>query len=155
MKWRRTLTPEQLLSTSKSILVIDWPSRDVPDALTHAGFAVVVRGGPGEDEYAAYETNNDGVVSRRVTHAPDHIDLIYSHRPLDELSKIIALAQRLRAKALWIQSGLTDSGGRDAKGCWMPEQEALRARGMVTSAGLELLTQPYIGDVAREFRLPR
>jgi predicted CoA-binding protein len=149
------LTPEQILSTSKRILVIDWPSRDVPDALTRAGFAVVVRGGPGEDEYSTYETTNDEVVSRRVAHAPEHIDLVYSYRPLDELHKIIAIAQCLGAKALWIQSGLAEGGTRDPQGCWMPEPEALQARGVVASAGLEFLTQPYIGDAAREFYLRR
>jgi hypothetical protein len=85
------LTPEQILSASKSVLVIDWPSRDVPNALTLAGFAVVVRGGPGEAEYSAYETSN----------------------------------------------------------------EARQAHGLAKSAGLEFLTQPYIGDAVREFSMPR
>jgi predicted CoA-binding protein len=149
------LTPEQILSASKSVLVIDWPSRDVPNALTLAGFAVVVRGGPGEAEYSAYETSNDEIVSRPVSHAPAHIDLVYSYRPLDELPKIIAIAQRFGAKVVWIQSGLASAGARDPKGCWVPEHEARQAHGLAKSAGLEFLTQPYIGDAAREFSMPR
>jgi hypothetical protein len=35
------------------VLVIDWPSRDVADALVRAGFDVVVHDGPGPEDYAA------------------------------------------------------------------------------------------------------
>jgi predicted CoA-binding protein len=96
------MTPKQILSASKSVLVIDWPSRDVPDTLTSAGFAVMVRGGPGETDYSTHETNNDGVVLRRAGRPPEHVDLVYSYRPVDELPKIVAIAQHLGAKAVWI-----------------------------------------------------
>jgi predicted CoA-binding protein len=149
------MTPKQILSASKSVLVIDWPSRDVPDALTSAGFAVVVRGGPGESEYSTYETNNDGVVLHRAGRPPEQVDLVYSYRPMDELPKIVAIARHLGAKAVWIQSGFASAGARDPKGCWMPEHESRQAHGLVKSVGLEFLTQPYIGDAAREFGPPR
>jgi hypothetical protein len=37
---------DRLLSAATSILVIDWPSADVPDTLAGAGYAVYVKGGP-------------------------------------------------------------------------------------------------------------
>jgi hypothetical protein len=34
----------------QTILVIDWPSKEVPETLARAGFRVVVRGGPGPED---------------------------------------------------------------------------------------------------------
>jgi hypothetical protein len=58
--------------------VIDWPSREVPETLARAGFHVVVRGGPGPEDYLAYELdssrnlaqNPDEVVVRHIGRAP-------------------------------------------------------------------------------------
>jgi hypothetical protein len=36
-----------VLARSPSVLLIDWPSRDVPATLAAAGFTVIVKGGPG------------------------------------------------------------------------------------------------------------
>ncbi len=41
-----------------TVLVIDWPTKDVPETLTRAGLRVVVRGGPGPEDYSVYELNN-------------------------------------------------------------------------------------------------
>jgi len=135
-----------------SVLVIDWPSKDVPESLARAGFNVVVRGGPGPEDYSAYELSNGAVVSRRVGRAPESVDLIYAHRPLSELPGIIATANRLHTKIIWTQSGLSAAGVRDPKGCWVPEEELRLARELVESAGLSYVSEPYIGDVAREIR---
>ena len=48
-----------LLRKTKTILLVDWPSRDVPDTLARSGFAVVSNDGPGE--YNAYEFGGDEV----------------------------------------------------------------------------------------------
>jgi hypothetical protein len=37
------MDPKTLLAAVRSVLVIDWPSRDVPDSLVVAGFEVVAR----------------------------------------------------------------------------------------------------------------
>jgi hypothetical protein len=54
---------EQILAATKVILVVDWPSRDVPDSLVRAGFTVIVRGGPGLEDYRRYELRGDDVVA--------------------------------------------------------------------------------------------
>ena len=38
---------KEMFSTVQTILVIDWPSREVPETLARGGFHVVVRGGRG------------------------------------------------------------------------------------------------------------
>jgi predicted CoA-binding protein len=143
---------KELFKRVERVLVIDWPNKEVPELLARAGLQVVVRGGPGATDYSTYEVNN-GEVSERCTGCPpERADLIYSYRPLSELPGIIASAKELGAKTIWNQSGLTATGGKDAKGCWVPEVELQAARNLVESAGLCLITEPYIGDVAREIR---
>jgi hypothetical protein len=142
----------------ETVLVIDWPSNDVPESLARAGLNVVVRGGPGPEDYSTYEMNkggaNDGkVTERRTGRPPEHADLIYSYRPLSELPGIVATAKELGAKTIWSQSGVTTGGVSDAKGCWAPEEELRLARNLVESVGLNLVSEPYIGDVARDLRI--
>ena len=40
---------DQILLTAGSILLVDWPSTDVPETLAGAGYAVFVKGGPEPD----------------------------------------------------------------------------------------------------------
>jgi predicted CoA-binding protein len=143
----------QVLVDVEIIVLVDWPSRDVPDTLVHQGFIVFVKGGPEPDHYNAQELRDEQVVPRR-TGRPEHADLVYAHRPLGELPAIVALAQQLGAKAVWRQTGLNGAGDRDPHGCWSPEEESREARRIVESAGLAYVENPYIADVAREIGRP-
>jgi len=149
------MTPKEILSSVETILLVDWPSKDVPEALTRAGFRVFVHGGPAPEDYSAYVVDNSEVVSRYLGHPPEQADLVYSYRPLSELPEILALASKLKAKTLWTQSGFSAAGKDDVKGCWLPENELQSAQGMVKAAGLHNVTQPYIADAAREARSSR
>ncbi len=152
---------KEMFSTVQTILVIDWPSREVPETLARAGFHVVVRGGPGPEDYSAYEfdssqdlsqnlaQNPGAVVVRHIGRSPERADLIYSYRPLNELSGIITTAKRLGAHTIWTQSGLSAAGVNDPKGCWVAEAELRLAQNLVESAGLRYITGPYIGGVAQ------
>jgi len=141
---------QTILSGAHAVLVVDWPSRDVPDALVRGGFTVVVHGGPGPEDYAPYELERGEVVVRPAGPAPLRADLVYSHRPVDELPGIVELARTLGATTVWLQSGRGAGGAKDVTGCWMPDDESRRAREIVESAGLVYLDQPYIGDAVRE-----
>ena len=59
------------------------------------------------------------------------------------------------ALILWIQSGLSSDGRKDPKAFWMTEEHMRSAEHQVKTAGLKLITKPYIGDVAREISRPR
>jgi hypothetical protein len=139
-----------ILARSRSILLIDWPSRDVPATLAAAGFAVTVKGGPGPTDYTAWELTNGKVVTRRLGRAPGHADLVYCYRPFAELPGIIVLAQRLGAAAIWRQSGLTSTGARAPDGCWLPPQESQQGRELAAAAGLTYMDDVYIADAARK-----
>jgi predicted CoA-binding protein len=141
--------PDQVLADVQVVLVVDWPSRDVPDTLLRGGFRVVVHGGPGPEDYSSYELQDGEIVVRPPGPAPERADLVYAHRPLDDLPGIVTMAQRLGAQTIWYQSGVDTTGARDASGCFMFEQESLMAREIVESAGMDYRDQPYIGDVIR------
>ena len=149
------MNPIAILNTAQSILVIDWPSKEVPETLTRAGFQVFVKGGPEPENYSTYEVDEGKVVSRYLGHPPQKADLVYSYRPFNELREILALASKLQAKTLWTQSGLSAAGTNDAKGCWLPEDQFQSARSLVEAAGLHHITEPYIADAAREARATR
>jgi hypothetical protein len=139
-----------LLRATRSVLVIDWPSRDVPVALARAGLEVIVRGGPGPGDYNAYEFTGAEVTVRRIGRAPWRVDLVYCHRPIAELPGIAEQARSLGARAVWWQSGRSAEGARDPAGYWVSPQESREARAVVEAAGLAYLDAPYIADVARQ-----
>lgn len=141
---------KELFNGVKTVLVIDWPSKEVPELLALVGFNVVVHGGPGPEDYSLFEVKDNQVVSRRVGRPPEHAELVYSYRPLSELSQTIAAAKQVRAKTLWTQSGVSPEGQEDPKGCWLSDEELRSARNQVEAAGLIYITEPYIGDVVRE-----
>lgn len=141
-----------LLASVHSILVIDWPSRDVPDSLVLAGFHVTVHGGPGPEDYFVHEIIDGKPTERRTGRPPDHADLVYSYRPLAELPQIIASAKSVGAKAIWTQSGLSAPGVKDPKGCWLSDADRTNAAKLIRSAGLTHFSEPYIGEVARQLR---
>ena len=143
------MDPKEILKTANTILVIDWPSKDVPESLARAGFQVIVKGGPGPEDYSIYEVNDGKVVSRRTGLAPEHVDLIYSYRPLTELPGIIAMAKSIHAKAIWTQSGVSAPNTNDPRGCWLPEEDLRSTHDIIHAAGLTHIAEPYIADLAR------
>jgi predicted CoA-binding protein len=44
---------------------------------------------------------------------------VYSYRPVEELPGIVAMAQRLGARAVWLQSGVASDGTKTPDGYWM------------------------------------
>lgn len=140
---------EEILGAARSVLVVDWPSRDVPDTLARAGYEVHVHGGPAPDDYSAYRRDGDGVVVGRTGRQPDRADLVYSHRPLDELHGIVEMAQRVGARAVWVQSGRGADGRPDPRACWLPEPESRQARALVEAAGLAYVDDRYLPDEVR------
>lgn len=129
----------EILNATESVLLIDWPSRDVPDTLARAGFRVVSQDGPGVENYNAYELDGADVVVRNLGVEPDHADLVYTHRPFDELPEILEFAQRIGARAIWSEAGAGIPG-------------AAQARQRVESAGLTYIDERPIADAARQHR---
>ena len=142
---------EQLLRSTRTVLLIDWPDREVPDTLARSGYRVVSHDGPSSDDYNAYEIEQGEVVIRPLGRPPHHAELVYSHRPIEELPEIVEEAVAVGAAAVWIQSGL-DAEGTDRRGCWLSAEVSDRARMVVEAAGLAFVEAPYIVDAVRAIR---
>jgi predicted CoA-binding protein len=142
----------QVLAGSHRIVIVDWPSRDVPGALATAGFTVFVKGGPGPADFTAWEISGGQVTTRPLGGPPERADLVYAHRPLAELPSVISLARSLGAAAVWRQSGLAGPGERAPAGCWLPPGESAAGRELAAAAGLAYVDDAYIADVARGLR---
>jgi CoA binding protein len=141
---------ERILDGAGSVLLMDWPSRDVPDTLTNAGYTVFVKGGPEPDNYSVYERRDGRIEARKIGRPPEHADLVYSHRPLGELPGIVAMATTIGADAVWYQSGLAPDGTKDPAGYWVPAEASRTARDIVESAGLHYIDNVYIADAVRQ-----
>ena len=122
----------ELLASATSVLLIDWPDRDVPDTLARYGFRVCSSDGPRDDQYSAYELVGGQVRVRPLDAPPDMVDIVYAHRPLTELERIVEQARALNSRAVWLQTGSPD------------------ARAVVERAGLIYIDSPYIADAVRE-----
>jgi|SRR5947208_3515065 len=128
-----------LLSETKTVVLIDWPSREVPDTLARHGFTVISDEGP--ETYAAYEAHADDVRRRSVDGLPQSAEIVYAYRPIDELPDIVETATTVGATAVWL-----DSAGD------LAPADAARAREIVEGAGLVFVTEPSILDAARTLR---
>jgi predicted CoA-binding protein len=109
--------------SGERVLLIDWPSLDVPESLARSGYDVVAQEGP--STYAAYEAEGS-LVTRREVDEPLDADIVYAYRPLHELPDIVELASRLGARSVWWETGPDTASPDDLE----------RAREIVTSAGL-------------------
>jgi predicted CoA-binding protein len=138
----------ELLAATRTILLIDWPSRDVPDSLARHGFTVISDDGP-RTGHNSYQADGDEVRVRPLTGPPQTADLVYTHRPVDELPDIVEAAMALGARAVWLQSGRDASGAKDPRGVWLSEEESRKARQIVEGAGLIYVDAPYIADAVR------
>jgi hypothetical protein len=98
------MTPDEVLRATRTVLLIDWPTRDVPEALARAGYEVIASQGPGPEDYTAYDLDDDQVVARHAGAPPARAELVYSHRPDGDLPGVIDLARHVGATAIWCET---------------------------------------------------
>jgi len=140
---------ETILRAAESILVVDWPTEELPETLARAGYVVVVKGGPGPNDYVEYAAIEGGSFRLRPLGRPDRVDLVHVFRPIEELPGFVELAVELGATAIWYLSGLAPDGTRDPAGCWLPADRSAEARRIVESAGLTYVERPLILEAIR------
>lgn len=100
---------EQILAAARTVVLVDWPSRDVPDTLARAGYTVVVRRGPGPADYSVQEVRDGEVTACRTGEPLSGADLVYSHRPVDELPGVAILVGWQMPSATGIRSASPNS----------------------------------------------
>jgi predicted CoA-binding protein len=129
----------RLLAETRTVVLVDWPSREVPDTLARRGFTVIAS--EGAETYTAYEAEGNEVRTRSVDRLPQSAELVYAYRPIDELPDIVQMATAVGATTVWLH----------AEGDLAPA-DATRARELVERAGLVFVAGPSIVDAARAFR---
>ncbi len=143
------IDPQELLRDARVVVLYDWPTEDVPDTLTRAGYDVIVYGGPAPEDIFRHELRDGQVVGHRVGVPPAEADLVYSFRPIEELPAIVTAAAQLGARAVWRQSGRNGAGERDPRGCAVSPEESERGRALARQAGLAYVEDVYIADAVR------
>jgi predicted CoA-binding protein len=117
---------QNLLKSSSTILLIDWPNVQLPHALLKQGFEVYGRspGGYSKAEFLS-EVPSDGkaipigdneqgfIRFNRVERGPDRVDIIHIFRPAEELKELIEkVVGPHKAKVLWLQPPVTSDEAR-------------------------------------------
>jgi predicted CoA-binding protein len=130
-------TPDEILRSATHVVVKDYPSRDVPDALTSAGLMVTIYGGPSEADVVVSELSDGAITHLQVGRYPDRADVLYVYRPIAEIEGIISEAHRLRAHTVWRQPVIGSATAESAE--W---------RQRIEGAGLAYVDDQGIDEVA-------
>jgi predicted CoA-binding protein len=143
--------PNQILSSARRILLVDWANRGVPRTLVEAGFTVFCaspsrysvvevvseppRGIDSVDVFPPQEGENGYLVFRRLDDRPLGVDIVNVYRPEKEHAGIVAdQVVPLGAKVLWLQ----------------PSVGSAAARQLAVDHGLKLVEGIDIAIVARQ-----
>ena len=121
------------------MLIVDWPSQDVPRELIAAGFDVFSanlaagtasrysigeRSAPQDtDGVEVLPPQRDGdppLIISRLDAIPDHVDVVALYRPAEEHARIAQRAVDLGARMVWVQLGaLADDARRIAASAYI------------------------------------
>jgi predicted CoA-binding protein len=96
--------PVDILKNAKTILLVDWPDKNVPLALLKAGFMVIAYS-PDKYTLLSYETNyaKDKLVFSVLEGPPGQVEIVNIFRPEEEHEDIINHhALLLKAKTVWL-----------------------------------------------------
>jgi predicted CoA-binding protein len=102
------LIPEKI----EAILLVDWPSPEIPRTLVNAGFTVFSYS-PEKYSQALIEITAPGefeLIFRQMDHSPGAIDLVLIYRPPEEHEAIIkGHVLPLGARVIWLQPPVESS----------------------------------------------
>lgn len=132
-------TAIEILRAARHVVVQDYPSKDIPDALTRAGLSVTIYGGPNEADVVASELVDGEVVARPVRHWPEAADLLFVYRPLTEIDGILTDARRMGVRTIWRQPDLNGD-----------DHDAVAWRTRVEAANMAYVDTSDIVEVAQE-----
>ncbi len=101
------------------VLLVDWPSPDVPRALVDAGCTVLsanLARGTASSYGVEHRDGEEKLVITPLDVLPRHVDVVSLFRPPEEHAVITRRAVELGAHAVWVQRGrLSDDARRIAE----------------------------------------
>ena len=108
-----------LLERVRTILLVDWPTQELPAALLRAGYLVFGHEPDGLREHAIapdegrFPLEGGGFFVDRMVDEVPAADLVCTYRPADEQPEIVAGAIERGAFAFWVEEG--ESSSADAR----------------------------------------
>ena len=140
LEGQRTTPLDELLAVldvTRTVLLVSYIGPEIPDTLAEAGFDVVVKTGPGPDDWSPAR--------------PTRVDLVH----LDvgtAFDEYLAVAVELGAHTFWYHSARTrPPAPADNRGCWVPAPQAEAQRRATEAAGLRYVDDRYLADVVRRW----
>jgi predicted CoA-binding protein len=103
-------TPEQILRSAKTVLLIDWPHQGVLRGLINAGLKVYGYS-PGRYSEATFEDSEPGkIIFQKLNERPKSVDIVFIYRPEEEHMGIMENhVLPTGAKTIWLQPPVTSS----------------------------------------------
>ncbi len=100
----------EILENANTILLVDWPGTEVPQALLTAGFKVFSYS-PGKYSIAILKTGEkEGLTFKELDKRPEKVDIVNIFRPEEEHDAIIAEhVLPLKAKVIWLHPPVTSA----------------------------------------------
>jgi hypothetical protein len=150
---RRMTDGARALASARSVILVDWPSADVPRSLLAAGKevtsvnrlrgtamtyslrdpATAVDDDEGSTDFGPADDDPRRLVGRPSGASPERADALCAYRPAGELAAIARLAVDLGARLLWMERGVRSE----------------EARAVAEAAGLTVVEDASIADAAR------
>lgn len=129
-------TPGEILTSARTIAVVGAskdptkPGSTIPRALQRHGFRIIPVN-PTADLLFGER------VYKALTDIPDQVDVVNVYRPADEAPAIARQAVAIRAKALWLQTGIVSD----------------EARAIAEAGGLDFIEDDCIGVERAKFAI--
>jgi uncharacterized protein YndB with AHSA1/START domain len=154
--WRRAFDARtridhaaELLRAARRVLLVSYITEEVPRALVRAGIEVLVKSGPGPDQWSVPRLDDDTLVFDPRTTPLTPVDIV--HLDVGSLfDDNLDLAVELGASTYWAHSGRTHPAEpHDEQGTWLPDDVSALQREKTEARGLRYLDDVFIADAAR------
>jgi uncharacterized protein YndB with AHSA1/START domain len=138
-----------LLRRASRVLLVSFIGEEVPRALVDAGLEVIVKSGPGRDQWSVAHLDGDALEFSPRTTPISPVDIV--HLDVAGLfDEYLDVAVDLGASLYWVHSARTQPPlPHDDRGTWLPDDVSISQRASATGRGLAYIDDVYIVDAAK------
>ena len=131
------------------MLLVSYIGEEVPRALLHAGLDVLVKSGPGTDQWAIAQLDGDALVFDQRATPLSPVDIV--HLDVGSLfDEYLDIAVQLGASVYWVHSARTQPPlPHDNRGTWIPDDVSINQLAAAADRGLSYVDNVYIVEAAK------
>ncbi len=138
-----------VLRDARRVLLVSYIGEEVPRALLHAGLDVLVKSGPGADQWAVAQVDGEVIEFDARSTPVTPVDIVHLDVPT-LFDEYLDVAVQLEASTYWVHSARTRPPlPHDDRGTWFPDDVSVTQRKVVEARGLIYVDNVYIADAAR------